>query len=243
MRQKPINTLNDLDSKEWVRATKSWFVINPKPRSELQLNHPAKFPEELVKHLLQFFTKEDSWVLDPFAGVGSTLIACRDSGRKSVGIELNPEFVSIGRRFLSDHSEMQEHYFIQGDARNSISLLEDEFYNDVPKFDFLITSPPYWDMLRKSRGGNDSIHKERMKKRLKQFYSESEIDIGNIEKYDEYIEAVAAIIGDLKPLIRANAYLAIIVQNMRDVDGQMRPIAWDLAKRMSMDYRLQQEMI
>ncbi|TFG27545.1 hypothetical protein EU528_12700, partial [Candidatus Thorarchaeota archaeon] len=243
MRQKPKNTLNELNSKEWVRATKSWFIINPKPRAKEHFNHPAKFPEELVKHFLHFFTKRGCWVLDPFAGVGSTLIACKETSRNVVGIEINPEFVKIGTDFLGPHTSDCEYHLIIGDSKNTIELLNTKFNMNNPEFDFLITSPPYWNMLRKSRGGNDSIHKERKDKGLKQFYSDKENDIGNIENYREYIEAVATILGDLKPLIRANAYLAIIVQNMRDVDGQMRPIAWDLAKRMSMDYRLQQEMI
>ncbi|OLS20449.1 MAG: hypothetical protein ThorAB25_28220, partial [Candidatus Thorarchaeota archaeon AB_25] len=74
MVQKPKNTLNDLDAKSWVKSTKSWFVINPRSRSREQLSHPAKYPEELVQRFVTYFTKQDGWVLDPFAGVGSTLV-------------------------------------------------------------------------------------------------------------------------------------------------------------------------
>lgn len=243
MQHQSRNTLNDLDSKEWVKSTKSWFIINPRPRSKHQLNHPAKFPEELVKHFLYFFTKKGNWVLDPFAGVGSTLIACNELSRNSVGIELNPEFVNIGSQYLSKQSDDNECYLLEGDSLEIITLLEAKFDKKYPKFDFLITSPPYWDMLRKSRGGNDSVHKERKRKGLKQFYSDMESDLGNIQNYEDYIERLALLLGGVKTILRDDAYLAIIVQNMRDTDGVMRPIAWDLAKRMSEDYKLQQEMI
>ena len=243
LRKKPVNTLNDLDGKEWIKATKSWFIINPRQRSSDQLNHPAKYPEELVKHLVGFFSKKNSWILDPFAGVGSTLIACKEISRNCVGIELNLEFVETGIKHLENMNGDSQQHFISGDAQEAVPLIRNHFNVNVPEFDYLITSPPYWDMLRKSRGGSDSVHKEREEKGLKQHYSESEKDLGNIEEYDEYIEKLAIILAGFKPLLKQSAYLTIIVQNMRDVDGSMRPIAWDLARRMSKDFWLQQELI
>lgn len=243
MRRQPENTLNDLDGKEWVKATKSWFIINPRSRTSAQLEHPAKFPEEMVKRFVGFFSKSGAWVLDPFAGVGSTLIACREMSRNALGIELNQDFAETGRSFLDSVDGDSQQHLIIGDALDALSLIENQFQGDVPKFDYLITSPPYWDMLRKSRGGSDSVHKEREKKGLKQHYSESDRDLGNIEEYDEYIEKLTKIIINLKPLLKQNAYLTIIVQNMRDVDGRMKPIAWDLAAKLSKDYWLQQEFI
>jgi len=243
LRKQPDNTLNDLDGKEWVKATKSWFVINPRQRSSEQLDHPAKFPEELVKHLVSFFSKKGEWILDPFAGVGSTSIACKEIARNSVGIELNPEFVEIGRKYIQGVKGDSQHHFIIGDSHKALALVKSEFGNSLPTFDYLITSPPYWDMLRKSRGGSDSVHKDREEKGLKQHYSDFDNDLGNIEDYCEYIEEVATILGNLKSLLKPRAYLTIVVQNMRDVDGQMKPIAWDLARRISETYSLQQEFI
>lgn len=243
MRKQPENTLNDLDGKDWVKATKSWFVINPRQRLSEQLDHPAKFPEELVKHLVEFFSKKGAWILDPFAGVCSTSIACKEIARNSVGIELNAEFANVGRKYIKGMKGDSQHHIITGDSLNALLLLESEFGDKPPLFDYLITSPPYWDMLRKSRGGSDSVHKEREEKGLRQHYSDLENDLGNIEDYTEYIEKVSTILGNLKPLLKPRAYLTIVVQNMRDVDGQMKPIAWDLARRVADDFSLQQELI
>ncbi len=226
-----------------MKATKSWFVVNPKSRSTKQMQHPAKFPEELVSRFLDFFTKEDSWVLDPFAGVGSTLVACKEMGRNSVGIELANDFVEIGRSALNQIEDSKEHHLIQGDSIKIEDLLDQHFNGKAPRFDYVITSPPYWNMLRKSRGGNDSVHKERAKKGLKQHYSDSAEDLGNIESYDEYIDSMGRLLGNLRPLLSDRAYLTVVVQNMRDVDGVLRPIAWDLARRLSDIYDLRQEMI
>ena len=163
--------------------------------------------------------------------------------RNSVGIEINPEFVEIGLQFLTRQPSNNKCHLLEGDAHEFNRILNATFHDHNPEFDFLITSPPYWDMLRKSRGGNDSVHKERKQKGLKQFYSELEDDIGNISDYDEYIDTLASLLVSLKTVLKKDAYLAIVIQNMRDTNGVMRPIAWDLAKRLSHDYRLQQEMI
>jgi DNA modification methylase len=243
MVQNPRNTLNDLDAKSWVKSTKSWFVINPRSRSQEQLSHPAKYPEELVHRFVTYFTKQEGWVLDPFAGVASTLVACRESGRNAVGIELNNEFVEIGKRALQGVSGNGHQILIQGDSIYSERLISNHFNDEKPLFDYVVTSPPYWNMLRKSRGGNRSVHKVRGEEGLKQYYSESERDLGNISSYDEYINGVGTVMSGLKGLLSEKAYLTVVVQNMRDVDGVLKPIAWDLARRLSQDYDLRQEMI
>ena len=221
--------LNELDGKEWVKHTKSWFIVNPGPRSKSQLNHPAKFPEQLVKRFLEFFTRKSDWVLDPFAGVASTLKAAKELSRNSVGIELDPEFVTVGEADLSAMDGESEHHLLLGDSMELESVLEDCFKDDVPRFRFLITSPPYYNMLRKSRGGNKSTHKERKEKGYRQFYSDSSFDLGNLESYEQYIEAVGTVVDKTSPFLVQGAYLTVVVQNMRDIDGTLRPIAWDIA--------------
>ncbi len=239
----PRRRLNDLTGKEWVRATKSWFVINPKPRTRVQVRHPAKYPEELVMHFLRFFTREDDWVLDPFAGVGSTLVACKEMQRNCVGIELNPEFVNIGEQHLTGVEGNSDAHLITGDAMAISALMKDYFGSNVPQFDFVMTSPPYWNMLRKSRGGNDSVHKQRRSNGLALYYSDMREDIGNIEEYESYIESMGRVFDGIRRHLNDRAYLVIVAQNMRDTDGEMKPIAWDLARRLSMTYTLRQEMI
>jgi DNA modification methylase len=239
----PANTLNDLDAKSWVKSTKSWFVVNPRPRSTDQLDHPAKFPEELVERFINFFTKRGMWILDPFAGVGSTLIACRESGRNAIGIELHEEFVESGKKQLLEIQGSGTQHLILGNSQEANTLITRQFDNSPPTFDYLITSPPYWNMLRKSRGGNNSVHRQREKQGLKQYYSDCKGDLGNITDYENYINILGSLLGKLKPLMKVKAYITVVIQNMRDTDGKLRPIAWDMAKRMSEDYELCQEMI
>lgn len=235
--------LNDLDGKEWVKSTKSWFVVNPRSRSKNQMTHPAKFPEELVVRFVEYFTRAGGWVIDPFAGVASTMVACKTLNRSSVGVELNPEFVEIGQKELKATSGSGIHCILTGDSMDIAAILETQFGDEVPEFEYLITSPPYYNMLKKSRGGNETVHKERGKKGLKQHYSGSPSDLGNIESYEEYLENVGLVIDAVYPYLRNGAYLTVVVQNMLDEGNLIRPIAWDLAKRLSETYQLRQEQV
>src|SRR5215208_4772266 len=143
----PSNKLNNLDSKSWLKFQKSWFIHNPPPRKKGVLVHPAKFPETMTQEFVEFFTKEGETVLDPMAGTGSTLIAALRARRNSYGIELNPKYAEIAMQIIAEERS------VLGD---SISGLESQMINGdaaqitnyrLPPIDYVLTSPPYWDML------------------------------------------------------------------------------------------------
>ena len=54
--------------------------------------HPCEKPQDMLRHMIQCSTREGDNVLDPFAGSGSTLIAAKSLGRKSVGIEMSEKY-------------------------------------------------------------------------------------------------------------------------------------------------------
>lgn len=59
--------------------------------------HPAAFPLALPDWFIRLFTDEGDWVLDPFAGSGTTLVAARALNRHSIGIDLHEEYCEIMR--------------------------------------------------------------------------------------------------------------------------------------------------
>jgi len=61
-------------------------------------NHSAPFPEELPEWFMKLFTKEHDWVLDPFAGSGTTLSVAKLMHRNSLGIEILPEYVEMFKK-------------------------------------------------------------------------------------------------------------------------------------------------
>ncbi|MYB46048.1 MAG: site-specific DNA-methyltransferase [Acidimicrobiia bacterium] len=73
-----------------------------RPESATQVGHPAPFPVELPRRLIQLYTYEDDLVLDPFMGSGTTLVAAAATDRRGVGYDIDPAYVELARTRLAD---------------------------------------------------------------------------------------------------------------------------------------------
>ncbi len=245
MSKRPFrNKLNDLDSKTWLKFQKSWFVHNPPPRRKDVLRHPAKFPETLAQEFIEFFTKREQIVLDPMVGTGSTLVAALRAGRNSYGIELNQTYADIARQVVEEEYEALGECtkdlvaeVITGDANNIDNYVR---IKQIPPIDYIITSPPYWDMLR-ARGA-ETQKKRRTSPELDVSYSEDINDLGNVDDYDEFVERLVRIYELLQPYLKPRAYLTIIVKNVKK-GGKVYPLAWDLAHCLGKIYTQKDEKI
>jgi DNA modification methylase len=236
----PTNKLNDLDPKTWLKFQKSWFIHNPPPRKKGVLVHPAKYPETMAQEFIEFFTKRGQTVLDPMAGTGSTLVAALRCGRNSYGIELNPKYAEIARKIIDDErAELGES--VEGLTSNIITgdaLLAKNY--QLPTIDYVLTSPPYWDMLHAK--GAETQKKRRSTADLDVFYSDDPNDVGNLHDYEEFLAKLVAIYKGLKPLLREKAYLTIIVKNVKK-GGKIYPLAWDIGRELGKMYTLKDEKL
>ena len=95
--KKPAPKLaNELDGKTWLKYSISIWDDLRKSKEEMNLGHPAMFPSDLAQRLIECFTNEKGrLVLDPFVGIGSTLVAAKTLGKDAVGIEISPEFAAL----------------------------------------------------------------------------------------------------------------------------------------------------
>ena len=234
------NRLNDLTPKEWIKFQKSWFVHNPPPREKGVLVHPAKFPEDLIQQFIEFFTKSGQLVLDPMAGTGSTLIAALQSGRRATGIELSQKYAQIARQRLErlqlppgSEGEGPQWMLYNADARDIGTL-------GITEVDYCITSPPYWDMLR--RAGFETQKKRQDAENLDMYYSDDERDLGNEEDYERFVSELCDIYRAVAALLREGAYMTVIVKNVKK-GGKLYPLAWDLGKRVGEFLALKDERI
>ena len=234
------NRLNDLDPKSWLKFQKSWFIHNPPPRKRGVLVHPAKFPETMAQEFIEFFTKAGHTLLDPMAGTGSALVAALRAGRNSYGIELNPRYAHIARDIIAEERESLgasvidlKSEIIHGDASQAANF-------QLPGIDYVLTSPPYWDMLH-ARGAQTQ-KKRRASEDLDVFYSDDPNDLGNIREYETFLARLVSIYAGLKPLLREKAYLTIIVKNVKK-GGKIYPLAWDIGRELGKTYTLKDEKV
>jgi len=79
-----------------------WDIPNVKSNHPEKTIHPCQFPIELVERCVLALTVEDEWVLDPYAGVGSALVAGIRHGRRVVGCDKQLKYIEIARRRIAD---------------------------------------------------------------------------------------------------------------------------------------------
>lgn len=93
----------DIVQQDWENEL--WDIPNVKSNHPEKTQHPCQFPIELVERCLLALTNEGSWVLDPYAGVGSTIIASIKNGRNAVGIEKEGDYCQIANQRINDFNE------------------------------------------------------------------------------------------------------------------------------------------
>jgi len=205
------NQLNDLTAKEWIQETKSFFFQKGlganSPEAKYEKMHPAPFSFTDIIKLARFFTKEGGKVLDPFLGVGSTIKACIETNREGFGIELSPKWCEVTKQRLSEESnyEIDDEHLICGDSRNLKKYFKKDF------FDFIITSPPYWNILEKK----DHKANERALNGHATKYSENDFDLGNIEDYNQFLDELSGIFLNCYDILKPGKYMNIIVSDFR----------------------------
>jgi DNA modification methylase len=222
------NDLNDLTSKEWIQETKSFFYQKGlgagSPEAKYEKMHPAPFSFTDITKLIRFFTKHKAKVLDPFVGVGSTIKACVELDREGFGVELSPKWCEITRQRLAAESnhELDDEHLVCGDSRK----LKQYFKKET--FDFIVTSPPYWNILEKK----DHKANERVINGHDTKYSESKSDLGNIEDYNKFLDDLAKIFLSCHGLLKPGKYMCIIVSDFRH-KSEFYPFHSDLLSKLT----------
>jgi DNA modification methylase len=238
------NKLNELDAKTWLKFQKSWFVHNPPRRKKEVLRHPAKFPETLAQEFIEFFTKRGEVVLDPMVGTGSVLVAALRAGRHSYGIELNPVYAEIARKVVEEERQRLGEAALDLTAQvicgNAADVPAHTTKYKIPLIDYVVTSPPYWNMLHAH--GAQTQKNRRETPNLDVTYSDDPDDLGNIADYGEFLGRLVKLLNGLQPFLRSGSYLTIIVKNIKK-GGEVYPLAWDLGKRLGETYTLKDEKI
>jgi DNA modification methylase len=206
--RKPARRANNLDGKTWTRYSISIWNDIKKTQEEMRLGHPAMFPVQLPMRLIECFTTdEDQVILDPFVGIGSTVLAARKLGKAGVGLDVSPKYIEIATKRLSQ-TEMfadtdQQSRIIKADARELLSHVESE------SVDMVITSPPYWNILTEKRSAD---YKEIRN------YGDMPDDLGKISDYQEFLVALQGVFKVVYSALKPAKYCVVVVMDLRKKD-------------------------
>jgi DNA modification methylase len=203
--------MNNLTGKEWLQYSFTIWRDIYKTSAERATKHPALFPQELVERLIKLYLRDPgSVVLDPFMGIGSSMLASMNQGMKGVGVDLSKEFYKISKKRIDNfpmelnrHSEIIQPILFNSDSRTLSKFIA------ADSVDLVVTSPPYWDILNQKRTADGKDIRN---------YSDDEADLGNIENYEEFLLNLKNVFSEVFKVMKPGARCISVVMDLRKKD-------------------------
>jgi hypothetical protein len=188
-----INDLNLLRWKEYDDIiTDSLWILDKRDTSGAHLGwYWGNFIPQIPHQMMRRFTRKGEWVLDTFAGSGTTLIECRRLGRNGIGIELNPEVAQKARELIEKEHNKDSvvSEVIVGDSR-TIDIESILRKYGINRFQFLIMHPPYHDIIRFSKDKND---------------------LSNAKNTEEFLKIFGDVVENVTPYLEKGRYFALVI--------------------------------
>ena len=242
----PDNTLNELTGEEWLYFTKSlWTTAYPSELGHAERKaHGANKPPRLMARLIEFFTRTGDLVLDPFAGVGGTLLgtAMSRGRRRALGFEIEPKWAAVYASVVQSNAgctladlgsadpggprtfDATDCELVVGDALELLHGLADA------SVDFVATDPPYNPQLRITMSGGKLAEEHANRRTDYAMVTADPRDLANSASYDEFLVRMEAVFAELRRVLRDRRYAAVIVRDAYQ-DGRYRFTGSDLAAR------------
>jgi hypothetical protein len=208
----PRNNLNDLTGKEWVYFLSSveataYAVSGAESYGhQLRKAHPSPKPPQLMRRLIEFFTKREGWVFDPFAGVGGTLLGCSLAGRNGVGVELAPHYAEIYRK-VCQSEKLAEQTLVVGDSH----LLSTYPQVSQRTFDLILTDPPYASMMNNPQDGEK---KKKTGRADPTPFTADAADLGNLP-YFVFLDELKAVIEGALAYLKPRGYVVLFTKDLQ----------------------------
>lgn len=219
------NKLNELTGNAWSFFTKT--VVQTSYPSELghrlRREHYANKPPALMKQIVEFFTKRGQSVLDPFAGVGGTLLGASLSERRAMGVELEQRWIDIYLTVC--HQEgLDPQEVICGDSLEVLPRLVEQ----GREFDAIITDPPYSPALKKTMcDGRYGLSNRRSPF---EFFSSSPKDFRNAASFEEFYDRMEQAAQWFWRLLKPNCYTVVMIRDSYQ-NGEYVPASFHVAER------------
>ena len=188
-----INDINLLRWKEYDEIlTDSLWLLDRRDSSGAHLGwYWGNFVPQIPRQLMLRYTKRGEWVLDPFAGSGTTLIECRRLGRNGLGVELNPDVAERARERVAAEPNPDgiASEIVVGDSctLDFQALLR---AHGVDQVQLLLLHPPYHDIIR---------------------FSEDRRDLSRADSTEQFLEMFGQVVDRVTPCLQMGRYLALVI--------------------------------
>jgi len=226
------NALNELSGKEWTYFLNSvWITAYPPSAGkssafDLRKVHPSPKPPELMRDIILFFTKSSQYILDPFAGVGGTMLGASicQPPRKAVGVEINPTYITAYKE-ASKAMQVDAQEMVCADARDMLQ-------HDAVRgrtFDLILTDPPYSDMMSRPKNG----HKKKLYGRNDSTpFSVDPRDLGNLS-YEEFFTELRKVLASAVQVLNPKKYAVIFCKDLQPSEERPNLLHADVVNELS----------
>lgn len=190
-----MNKINNIDMKKWkdyddIYSDSLWIIDKREKSSTHKGDYHGNFVPQIPYQLLQRYTKEGDWVLDPFLGSGTTLIECRLLNRNGIGIDIDENILQVAKeRAESEIKTNTTLEFLVGDSKN-IDIKNILKKNNINSIDFVIMHPPYWDIIK---------------------FNDNKENLSNTKTIEEFIKAFGKVVNNTTKYLKKNRYVAIVI--------------------------------
>ena len=210
------NKINDLPGSEWTKQICSVINTRYSTRGEdsyahhIRKIHPTPKPPQLMRDLIEFFTKENEIVFDYFMGVGGSLLGASLCGRRGFGIDLNETYINVYKSAATDLG-LPIQPCICGDSDVILSDVElmQKMLNSE-QVGMILIDPPYANMMSKEKTGADiDVYGKSATP-----FTNYDVDLGNIDS-KEFIPTLKRIIEKSLPYLKTKGYLVVFCKDMQ----------------------------
>jgi DNA modification methylase len=193
IRTSPVNDINLNRWKEYkdIHTDSLWFVDQRDTSGAHTARYWGNFIPQIPQQMLRRYTKPGEWVLDVFAGSGTTLIEGQRLGRNTVGIELQRNVTRESRKLVA--SEPNEHgvvsRLVTGDSA-TIDCRRVLRQFGQKSAQLVIMHPPYYDIIK---------------------FSEDERDLSNAPSVDAFLQMMGRVVDNTTKVLDDDRYLVLVI--------------------------------
>lgn len=210
------NPLNHLSGGEWVYFTNS--VLNTRYLTtgedscahHIRKIHPTPKPPQLMRDIIEFFTKENEVVLDYFMGVGGSLLGASMCGRRAIGMDLRYEYIKAYKE-ASAFLNLSEQPAIVGD---SLEILKDSdkmssLLGEEP-ISLILIDPPYGNMMSKVKTGADiDVYGS-----VSTPFTNLDCDLGNMDR-DKFFNSLKSSVESAMQYLKIKGHIVVFIKDLQ----------------------------
>jgi hypothetical protein len=202
--------INEINLNRWKEyddiLTDSLWMIDRRDSSGVHsAGYWGNFIPQIPNQLMRRYTRRGDWVIDPFAGSGTTLIEGQRLGRNTLGVDLQPQIVERARALVSTepnrHGAISQVVVSDSTSTDFSALLE---AHGVRSAQLAILHPPYHDIIH---------------------FSDDPRDLSNSPSIEEFLRLIGRVVENVAPALDRGRYLALVIGD-KYARGEWSPLGF-----------------